>query len=124
MSRKKVGLVLSGGGARGFAHVGALKVLAEREIPIDYIAGTSIGSFVGGALASGMTAAEIEKMAEAVGWRHMTRPSFSPQALFSNAPMGRFIRRHFPVTRFEDLKIPFTAVACDLVSGKEVRSEE
>ena len=124
MSRKKIGLALSGGGARGFAHVGVLKVLAEHEIPIDYIAGTSIGSFVGGALASGMTAGEVEKMARAVGWRHMTRPSFSPRAFLSNAPMARFIRRHFPVTRFEDLKIPFTAIAYDLVSGKEVRLKE
>jgi NTE family protein len=121
MSRKKIGLALSGGGARGFAHVGVLKVLAEHEIPIDYISGTSIGSFVGGAFAAGMTASEIEAMAQRVGWRHVTRPSFSPRALLSNAPMSRYIRRYFPVTRFEDLKIPFTAVACDLVSGKEVR---
>jgi NTE family protein len=124
MGRKKIGLALSGGGARGFAHVGVLKVLTEYEIPIDYISGTSIGSLVGGAFAAGMTASEVEAMAGSVGWRHMTRPSFSPRALFSNAPMTRFIRRHFPVTRFEDLKIPFTAVACDLVSGKEVRLRE
>ena len=52
MRRKKIGLALSGGGARGFAHVGVLKVLAEHDIPIDFIAGTSIGSLVGGALAS------------------------------------------------------------------------
>jgi NTE family protein len=124
MGRKKIGLALSGGGARGFAHVGVLKVLAEHGIPIDYISGTSIGSLVGGAFASGMSAGEIESMAGRVGWRHMTRPSFSPRALLSNAPMARFIRRHFPVTRFEELKIPFTAVAYDLATGKEVRLRE
>jgi NTE family protein len=124
MPRKKIGLALSGGGARGFAHVGVLDVLAEHEIPIDYIAGTSIGSFVGGAFATGMTVAELEKLAKSVKWRHMTRPSFSPRALLSNAPMAGFIRRNFPVTTFEELKIPFTAVACDLVTGKEVRLRE
>lgn len=114
MSQKKVGLALSGGGARGFAHVGVIKVLAENNIPVDLIAGTSIGSVVGGALAAGMSADEIEAMAHSIGWRDMTRPSFSPIALLSNAPMGKFLHRHFPVNRFEDLKLPFAAVAVDL----------
>ena len=114
MSQKKVGLALSGGGARGFAHVGVIKVLAENNIPVDLIAGTSIGSVVGGALAAGMSADEIEAMAHSIGCRDMTRPSFSPIALLSNAPMGKFLHRHFPVNRFEDLKLPFAAVAVDL----------
>ena len=114
MTRKKVGLALSGGGARGFAHVGVLKILAENNIPIDLIAGTSIGSVVGGALASGMTVDEIETMAHGIRWLDLTRPSFSPIALLSNAPMGKFLHRHFPANRFEDLKIPLAAVAVDL----------
>lgn len=114
MTRKKVGLALSGGGARGFAHVGVLKVLAENKIPIDMIAGTSIGSLVGGAFAAGMSADEIETMSHGIRWRDVIRPSFSPIALLSNSPMGNFIRREFPVHRFEDLKIPFSAVAVDL----------
>ena len=52
-TRKKVGLVLSGGGAKGMAHIGALKVIEEAGIPIDYIAGTSMGSVVGGMYALG-----------------------------------------------------------------------
>jgi len=118
MNRKKIGLALSGGGARGFAQVGVLKVFAEHDIPIDVVAGTSIGSLVGGAFAAGMTAGDIEKMAHSVRWRHMTRLSFSPISLFSNAPMGRFIERHFPVTRFEEFKRPFAAVTCDLKDEK------
>ena len=59
-ARPKIGLVLSGGGARGAAHVGVLKVLEELRIPIDYIAGTSMGSIVGGAYASGTPVAEME----------------------------------------------------------------
>jgi NTE family protein len=121
MTRKKIGLALSGGGARGYAHIGVLKVLDEFGITPDYISGTSIGSFVGGALASGMSVDEIEAMANAVRWRHVTRPSFSPRALLSNAPMARFLHRHLPVTTFEELKIPFTAVACEMLTGKEIR---
>ena len=120
MTRKKIGLALSGGGARGLAHVGVIKVLAEHNIPIDMIAGTSIGSLIGGALASGLTADEIVQMSQGVRWRHLTRPSFSPIALLSNEPMGRFIKRRFPVTKFEELKIPLSVVACDLKKSERV----
>jgi len=67
--RARVGLVLSGGGARGAAHVGVLKVLDEMKVPIDAIAGTSMGAVVGGLYASGMTAAEIEKLISSVNWQ-------------------------------------------------------
>jgi len=60
-ARPRIGLVLSGGGARGAAHIGVLKVLEEMRIPIDYIAGTSMGSIVGGSYATGMPLAEMEK---------------------------------------------------------------
>lgn len=117
---KKIGLALSGGGARGFAHIGVLKVLVENNIPIDMIAGTSAGSIVGGAFAAGMSVEQIIEMGAKVGWTNMTRPAMSPIAMLSNAPMGRFLTNHFPVTRFEDLKIPYAAVACDLPNGEEV----
>ncbi|MGH9818913.1 MAG: patatin-like phospholipase family protein [Pyrinomonadaceae bacterium] len=118
--RKKVGLVLSGGGARGFSHVGVVKVLAENNIPIDMIAGTSAGSFVGGALASGLSADEVVDIANKIGWLNMTRPSFSTKGFLSNAPMGRFIEANFSVRRFEDLKIPFAAVAYDIEKNEVV----
>src|SRR5690606_25258550 len=60
--RPKVGGVLSGGGAKGYAHIGALKVIEEAGIKIDYIGGTSIGAIVGGLYASGYSAAELEKI--------------------------------------------------------------
>ena len=66
--RPKIGLVLSGGGARGLAHVGVLKVLEDMQIPIDVIAGTSMGAIVGGLYASGMRAAELEVALRAVRW--------------------------------------------------------
>ena len=120
MTRKKIGLALSGGGARGFAHVGALKVLASHGIHFDMIAGTSAGSIVGGALASGMSADEIEKMARNVGWLNTLRPSFSLGGLLSSAPMGKMLQSVLPASRFEDLKIPFTAIAYDIDKGEQV----
>lgn len=66
--RKLIGLALGGGGSRGFAHIGVLKVFDEESIPIDIIAGTSIGAVIGGAYASGLTPADlIGKMKEIVG---------------------------------------------------------
>jgi len=71
--RPRIGLVLSGGGARGAAHVGVLKVLEEMRIPIDAVAGTSMGAVVGGLYASGLSAQEIEKLLLSVDWQDAFR---------------------------------------------------
>lgn len=68
-ARPRIGLVLSGGGARGLAHVGVLKVLEEMRIPVDAVAGTSMGAVIGGLYASGMSAAEIEALVQTLDWR-------------------------------------------------------
>ncbi len=72
-ARPRVGLVLSGGGARGAAHVGVLKVLDDMRIPVDAIAGTSMGAVVGGLYASGMSAREIEALMDSVNWQDAFR---------------------------------------------------
>ena len=72
-ARPRIGLVLSGGGARGAAHVGVLKVLDEMKIPIDAVAGTSMGAVVGGLYASGMSGAEVEELLRSVNWRDAFR---------------------------------------------------
>jgi len=74
--RPKIALVLSGGGARGGAHVGVLKVLQKYNIPIDMIVGTSMGSFVGGLYVSGMTPQEIETMLTSTNWKNYIRTTF------------------------------------------------
>jgi NTE family protein len=117
---KKIGLALSGGGARGFAHIGVLKALVENDIPIDLVAGTSAGSFVGGAFAAGMSVDSIIEVGRKISWFGVAGFSYSPRGFLTNAPMGKFITDNFPVTRFEDLRIPFAAVACDLESGDEI----
>lgn len=118
--RPRVGLALSGGAARGIAHVGVLQVLQEHRIHIDYIAGTSAGALVGGALASGLAVAEIEQIGRNLRWRDMGRMTLSRLGVQSNARMEEWMREHLPVTRFEDLPIPFAAVATDLHSGSAV----
>ena len=118
--RPRIGLALSGGAARGIAHIGVLKALLEHEIPIDCIAGTSVGSLVGGALASGMPFSEIEEFGRTIGWRGIGRMTMSRLGVQSNDRLEEYLRTHLPVTRFEDLPIPFAAVATDLSSGDAV----
>jgi len=119
-NRPRVGLALSGGAARGVAHVGVLRAFEEHQIPIDAIAGASAGSLIGGAYASGLPVEELEKMARNFRWRHTSRFSFSRLGLQSNAKMETFLRARLPVTRFEDLKLPFAAIAMDLMKGTPV----
>jgi NTE family protein len=69
--RPRIGLVLAGGGAKGGAHIGVLKVLEQMHIPIDCIAGTSMGALVGGGYASGLPAAEIERFVRGVNWKQV-----------------------------------------------------
>ena len=71
--RPRIGLVLSGGGARGIAHIGVLKVLEEQHVPIDAIAGTSMGAVVGGLYASGLSAREIERIMTSLNWQDAFR---------------------------------------------------
>lgn len=119
MEGKKIGLALSGGAARGFAHLGVLRVLADHKIPIDYIAGTSAGSIVGAGLACGLSVEEQIAIGKQMSWYKMTKFSYSAKGLLSNATMGDFLMKNFPFKNIEDLPIPFAAVACELETGKE-----
>jgi NTE family protein len=116
----RIGLALSGGAARGIAHVGVLRALEENQIPIDALVGASAGALVGGAYAAGLSIAELEQLARDFRWRRMARFSFSRLGLQSNARMETFLRERLPVKRFEDLAIPFIAMATDLRSGMAV----
>ncbi|MGH9966877.1 MAG: patatin-like phospholipase family protein [Pyrinomonadaceae bacterium] len=116
----RIGLALSGGAARGIAHVGVLRALAEQEIRIDCIAGTSAGSLVGGALAAGVPLSDIESIARNLRWRDIGRMTMSRLGVQTNERLEQYLRARMPATRFEDLRIPFAAVATDLHSGKAV----
>ncbi|HKX56709.1 MAG TPA: patatin-like phospholipase family protein [Xanthomonadales bacterium] len=152
--RPKIGLVLSGGGARGIAHIGVLKALEELKVPIDCIAGTSMGSVVGGLYASGYSPEEIEELVRNTNWneaftdrpprqyqtmrqKQLDSSFLIPHRVGMNSgeiqlPLGAVEGQHLDqilhramlvakdVEDFDDLPIPFRAVATDLVTGQEV----
>ncbi len=120
---KKIGLALGGGGARGCAHIGVIKALQEAGIPIDYVAGTSIGSIVGAALASG----DIKKFEDylmGIKWNDVVKyfdPSVPHRGLFKGKSACKLLEQLLTHNDFKDLKIPFTAVATNLETSEEVR---
>ena len=113
----RIGLALSGGAARGIAHVGVLRALEGNKVPIDAIAGASAGALIGGCYAAGLSIPELVTLARGFRWRHTARFSFSRLGLQTNAKMEKFLRELLPVTRFEDLKIRFAALTMDLHKG-------
>lgn len=118
--RPRVGLALSGGVARGFAHIGVLRVLEENHIPVDYIAGTSAGSIVAAAYAAGMTVDEVAHVSRCMRWKDVGRVTLSRLGVQSNARLEEFVRARLPVKRFEELRIPLAVVATDLKTGSAV----
>jgi NTE family protein len=152
-SRPRVCLVLAGGGARGTAHIGVIKVLEELRVPVDCIAGTSIGALIGAAYATGLSAADMEKTIAGLNTERLfvdrppradlpIRTKLDEQRNYIGPELGlrdgtllvpkglvageqveammRRLMRSSDVVRFDDLPIPFRAVATDLVSGEPV----
>ena len=115
--RPTVGLVLSGGGARGFAHIGVLKVLEENRIPVDYIGGASMGALIGGMYTMGRTPEDIEQFVASLDWDRLLGPSTS----FTNLSFRRKEdRRNIPAPvslkgKINDLRLPNA-----LNSGQEI----
>ncbi|MBK6559537.1 MAG: patatin-like phospholipase family protein [Comamonadaceae bacterium] len=155
--RPKICLALSGGGARGAAHIGVLKVLEQYRVPIDCIAGTSMGSLVGAAYATGMTVQEMDEITGAITTELLFKENppreelsmqrkmddytllFGPElglvdkklkfpkGVVTGVQLETVLRKLSKVKgfqRFDDLAIPFRAVATDLVTGKAVVFKE
>ena len=119
-SRAGIGLALGGGFARGFAHLGVLQVLEQHQIPISHIAGTSVGSILGAAYASGAPLARIIETCRTLRFRDIARWRVSRLGLASNQRLENLIERVFDSRQFEDLRIPLSVVATDLTSGDPV----
>jgi len=153
-TRPKIGLVLGGGGAKGAAHIGVLKVLEEQKIPVDYIAGTSMGAIVAALYASGLSAGELEKVITAIDWKdvfsgdpdrrdidyrrkqedfdHLTKLSVGikdgkvvmPKGLIKdqkvNVLFETLMLHTSGIDDFDNLPIPYRAVAADLETGEMV----
>jgi len=119
-SRAGIGLALGGGFARGFAHLGVLQVLEQNQIPISHIAGTSVGSILGAAYASGAPLDRIIETCRTLRFRDIARWRVSRLGLASNHRLATLIERVFESRDFEDLRIPLAVVATDLTSGEPV----
>ena len=89
--KKKIGLALSGGGARGLAHIGVLKVFHDHRIPIDFIAGTSAGSLIGALYAGGVNITTMMEIATKVKWKHFFKIVLSKTGLVSSEEIEKFI---------------------------------
>jgi len=152
--RPRVGLVLAGGGAKGGAHVGVLKVLEQMRVPIDCIAGTSMGALIGAGYASGIPAAELEKFLLGIDWKTVVggqgqrdlqpieqkragvtysnnfelglkdRRVLLPGGVVNTAGIENLLRTYVAQARmqssFDQLPIPYRAVATDMITGKMV----
>lgn len=121
-----VGVALSSGSARGFAHVGVLKVLHNAGIPIDLIAGSSMGSFIGGFYAAGVMPQQLEEMVNSYTDRTKVRKTMYDltvprSGLAKGHSLSTMFRSEIGDITFDKLKIPFIAVATDLDSGMEVK---
>jgi NTE family protein len=153
-TRPKIGLVLGGGGAKGAAHIGVLKVLEEQKIPVDYIAGTSMGAIVGALYASGLTADELEKVIIAIDWKDVFsgdpdrrdidwRRKREDYELYTKLSVGikdgkvvtakglikdqkvnvlfeTLMLHTSDIDNFDNLPIPYRAIAADLETGEMV----
>jgi NTE family protein len=154
--RSKIAVVLSGGGARGAAHIGMLKALEENNINVDYIIGTSIGAIIGGLYAVGYSANEIDSIFNEIEWNDIMRLGYenkrqkvfyyeksiedksilsirfnnfkfiSPEAISEGNLLTDFFRKYilsskyYYIRDFDKLRIPFRAIATDLVKGESV----
>ena len=119
--RKKIGLALSGGVARGPVHVGVLSVLEREGIPIDCLAGTSAGSIVGAAYCAGISMADLRRLSIETGWRKLTMFTLSKHGLLTFSRIEKLIEDlTLPGLHIEDLSIPYTAVTTDLEKGEHV----
>jgi NTE family protein len=152
--RPRIGLVLGGGGARGIAHVSVLKEIERLKVPIDCIAGTSMGSLIGGLYASGMTVEELENMLRTMDWKAELKDNINrkdrsfrrkkddlesllpakpgigkkglilPSGYIAGENIRLFLERNTAksagITDFNELPIPYRAVATDINTGKAV----
>ncbi len=115
-----VGLALGGGFARGLAHIGVLKVFEEENLPINFIAGTSVGALIGAVYASGVSPKEMEEIAALVRFRDFARWTVSRLGFATNDRMVGMLQRFLKVKTFEELRVPLAVIATDFVSGDPV----
>lgn len=129
--RPKIALVLGGGGARGLAHIGVLKVLEEEKVPVDIVVGTSVGALIGALYCSGISMGKIERIGEDVRWNNITnlksitllRLLLSEQ-LLSTKKMEEYLSKNIGNKSFDELSKTFACVATDINTGEMIVMKE
>ena len=128
LNRKKIGLALGGGGAKGLAHIGVIKALQQAEIPIDYIAGTSMGALVGGWYAAKKNILLLENLFLQIDHKSIfpveKMVKTKDGSLFQNKTIVELLESGIGRTKIEDCQIPFAAVATNVANGDEVIIKE
>ena len=124
LPRPKIALVLGGGAARGFAHVGVIRALEQEKIPIDMVIGTSVGSLIGAIYASDQNSFELEWTAFTLErdtiFDYAIMSAFTSMGPVNGDKLEEFVKAKVPIVNIENLKLPFAAVATDLNRGTRV----
>jgi len=120
LRRKRLGLALGGGGARGLAHIGVLKVLEEEGLKADFVAGTSVGSLIGALYCCGYAWRELYELARSTDWHDLVTITVPRLGLVNGRKLERLVARLTGGRTLERLPIPFRAVAVDIAAGEVV----
>src|ERR1700690_800428 len=108
IERPKIGLALGGGFARGIAHIGVLRVLEQHQIPVDFIAGTSVGALVAATYASGTPLSDMERQGVQTTFRDFGRWTVSRMGMASNERLEAYLHKFTPAKTFAEMKIPLS----------------
>ncbi len=111
---------MSGGAARGLAHLGVLTTLTNSNIPIDYVAGCSAGAVMGAVFCAGMTLDQMYKFAPYISWRRLVQPIRSAEGIFTFERLERWLVMLLGDLNFSDLNLPLVIVAMDVETGERV----
>ncbi len=127
MNKRKIGLALGAGSARGLAHIGVLKVLVREHIPIDVIAGTSAGAIIGSMFAAGKTPDEIESIMHRMiskRYSYFADPAIPRTGLIRGKKIKDALKTIYGDLKFSDLRLPFACVSTDINTGESVTINE
>lgn len=116
----RIGLALSGGAARGIAHIGVLQYLEERGVKPCCIAGTSAGSIVGAFYCAGNSIDDLKKIIKKMSWKDLVKITIPRKGLIDSSRLLHVLKEHLGNISFEELKIPLLINAVDLISGEEI----
>lgn len=122
--RKKIGFALGSGGSRGVAHIGFLQAMEEAGVRPDYISGCSMGSVVGSAYAAGMNPEQMHRAVTSLRFFDLVDVTNKPGGFLDTRKMRKILARYVGDVQFDELKIPFTCVALDMISQKIVAFDE